>query len=287
MNKLPNYISGSDEVLAILRKIGGFSSGIILKDLSKSFSEVYINRLTYRILGKISNATCQLITAILELKLLKMYHTFLHAAAIDVDDKAVLIIAPPSTGKTFTALSPYKFYNVRFLGDDMIIVNSDANCLAFPSNITLHSSSIALLNITLPANIRASMYVRHFLAEIPFVARIINKIRIPIDLLVNNKDNLGSSKIDRIYFLDYGEDKCIEINKEIAFRKVYAAGRMHRGVSENQILLEYAYKYPDIELDNMIRRQIEIYSRLIDHAECYLLLSKKFYHYPKLLARHL
>jgi len=144
-----NQIKGNiDLIFKILydgkSEVGGAhrsSHKLFLKDLSANTKVYYfVNRMLrgiYCMLHDFPAPWLQyVITNILiPLKLLQKGYSFVHAACLDSCDEGSLIIAPPNTGKTHTAL----FLNrtgFNYLSDDMTIIKGN-KAYCYPTDLTV------------------------------------------------------------------------------------------------------------------------------------------------------
>lgn len=79
-----------------------------------------------------------LVEPILRFILISKGYILLHSACLSIDGKAILISAPPDTGKTTTVLKCVK-EGFRFLSDDMTIIHLPNTALCFPKPMTISS----------------------------------------------------------------------------------------------------------------------------------------------------
>lgn len=79
-----------------------------------------------------------LVEPILRFMLISRGYILLHSACLSVDGHAILLSAPPDTGKTTTVLKCVK-EGFHFLSDDMTIIRLPNTALCFPKPMTISS----------------------------------------------------------------------------------------------------------------------------------------------------
>lgn len=79
-----------------------------------------------------------LVEPILRFMMISRGYILLHSACLSVDGKAILLSAPPDTGKTTTVLKCVKD-GFHFLSDDMTIIRLPNTALCFPKPMTISS----------------------------------------------------------------------------------------------------------------------------------------------------
>ncbi|MEM4680608.1 MAG: hypothetical protein QW038_02325 [Nanopusillaceae archaeon] len=97
---------------------------LLLKDLERN-TKIYVNKSYFRLVKfKVDNLYPPGIhlTDILSTKLLKNGLSHSHSACISIDNKAILIFAPPDTGKTITTFLALK-NGFNFISEDITIVD--------------------------------------------------------------------------------------------------------------------------------------------------------------------
>lgn len=74
---------------------------------------------------------------LLSLKFVQKDHALVHTGCLNVDGKAALITALPDTGKTSTTLSLLDGERVRFMSDDLAIINADGEVYSYPRKVNI------------------------------------------------------------------------------------------------------------------------------------------------------
>ena len=142
----------------------------------------------------------------------------LHAAALQHDDRATILIGLSNTGKTTTVLELSKRHAVNFYGDDLIAVEGD----------TLYSCPLTMANVEPRMFGTKSQQVSHWARRnIPFYENFG-----PIQAPVSITDFLGSSKVaspakvTEILFLKHGRKKeVVDLTSSEAGRLLLASNR--------------------------------------------------------------
>jgi len=88
-----------------------------------------------------------LVEPLLRLLLVPKGYALLHLACLEIDGKAIMISAPPDTGKTSLVLKCLKSsadnnLGISLLSDDMIIASKTGELFSFPKPFTISSHTL-------------------------------------------------------------------------------------------------------------------------------------------------
>ena len=112
--------------------IFGFDSGICSKKNSYAL-EIKNGKM---ILYIKNNDLC--INTLIEYFLLQNNCTFLHGAGISYKNKGIIFPAPPNTGKTLLVSKLRKNKEVKFFGDDYLILRNDGAVYSYPMDFSIY-----------------------------------------------------------------------------------------------------------------------------------------------------
>ncbi|MCD6509153.1 MAG: hypothetical protein J7L11_02015 [Thermoprotei archaeon] len=237
----------------------------------------------YELFRRLRGRVKRLLLSLLELKLLLKGYSLLHAACIERDHKANLIIAPPETGKTFTIIRLIKDHGFNFMSDDIVIVGPGGLLYCFPTPMTVHTYHLKKLNLKLPISLGLKMRLRWFFKGLPLIGRTIGEFKLPFEEVIGKEKLVLKSRVHRIYLLMKGSKALKEADAEEALKRLLVVGRMHRNIFEDPIV-RYAYMHPTIDLDGLFKAQRDIYEELIARAECFMISSRDRMYYAEAIA---
>ena len=112
--------------------IFGFDSGICSKKNSYAL-EIKNGKM---ILYVKNNDIC--INTLVEYFLLQSNCTFLHGAGISYKNKGIIFPAPPNTGKTLLVSKLRQNSEVKFFGDDYLIIRNDGTMYSYPMDFSIY-----------------------------------------------------------------------------------------------------------------------------------------------------
>ena len=220
--------------------------------------------------GVVTLKTISLLREILQLKLLQKGYCLIHGAFLSMDETGFLLIAPPDTGKTFTTLLLLK-HGFSFLSDDTTITDGERG-YCYPIPLTIHPYHVKRLGIKMGIKKDLQMRIKHL--KMPFFLRGL----FPREFKLS-PEHLGISIakkaiISRVYFLEEGNERVSKLTREESLRRLSSAGRMHSIIPfGNRVFLLYAYKTGSPLLD-LLDTERNIYRKIVENAECYLLRCK-------------
>ena len=286
-----NQIKGNiDLIFKILydgkSEVGGAhrsSHKLFLKDLSANTKVYYfVNRMLrgiYCMLHDFPAPWLQyVITNILiPLKLLQKGYSFVHAACLDSCDEGSLIIAPPNTGKTHTAL----FLNrtgFNYLSDDMTIIKGN-KAYCYPTDLTVTPFHIKEFDISYVWKEHLKMITRRVVNQIPYL-NACEGIRVDPKRVVHNLRM--ETVVRNVCFLDNGPDCVRELEYEVAFKKMIAAS--YEIQFQSPVIYSYLYKNADEELDleKLSDLRNKIYRDVLRGSRLFSVTSRK-HAYPQLI----
>ncbi|HID93730.1 MAG TPA: hypothetical protein EYP60_06505, partial [bacterium (Candidatus Stahlbacteria)] len=187
------------------------------------------------------------LTNITIIKLLEEGYSPMHCASVSYDGKAILIFAPPTTGKTFAAISLLD-HGFKILSEDIAIID-DQHVYGCPLTSTFEF---------LPSNVK--------LSKIRAVQAAITK-RLSLHIPVRNIFELvDKSKIDKkarvkiICILDVGEPKLEKLTKEETMRRISILNRDEFSWYKDPLLLAYSYFNPSLDLNSLMIKEKAILS---------------------------
>ena len=206
---------------------------------------------------------------ILQLKFLERGYSLIHGACLSKGREGILLVAPGNIGKTYTTVLLAR-KGFGYLSDDMTITDGN-KVYCYPTPVTIARFHLERLQLTIGAKESLKMTIKHLAERIPLLQSDLAVCSLfPQELGMNI---IKEVDITKLYFLEEGEDEIKKLKREEAVRRIVTAGRMHISLLENQYILSYLYSNENRFL-SLVDEWREIYERLIDKVECYLLKSR-------------
>jgi len=180
-----------------------------------------------------------LIEPLLRFLMITKGHILLHSACLSLNGHAVLLSAPPDTGKTTTVIKCVK-KGFDFLSDDMTIIRLPNTALCFPKPMTIsaHTFQTAIDAAEDTSNksglkIRSLIHSkggRQFMRKlskynVPIFTintigqRIIKPPKFRINDISKSFKVMDKSIVDTLCFLQINDETVVDIKKEIALEK--------------------------------------------------------------------
>ncbi len=260
-----------DGLRIVYRARGLLRSEVLIEGLASGRARVLISNPYFRLFKKLSRRVRRLVRAIYYLMLLMKGHALLHSAGVERDGEGTLLIAPPETGKTFTAIKLVQDHGFKLLGDDMVIIGPGLRALASPGTMTLHPIHVRAHKIKLGPKRELEMAWRHALRGLPYVMMFVKEFKMRVDEVLGPGKVSREARVTRLLFLEEGRETLRPVGPEEAFRRLMAVGRMHHYVYENKVIQEYAYRNPELDLEGLFERLRSLCRSLVEGADCWLI----------------
>lgn len=209
---------------------------------------------------------------IVTVKLLERSYVPIHCAAISKDGEAIILPAPPDTGKTITVLSALET-GFNFVSEEVAVVDSKRNIYSCPLTAT-YAKYLSGRRDRLYSAIAEKIPIFPFFVKQP-TSNIINFLRkIKID---------KKAKIGYIVLLERGESEVLEANKDVVLQKVLAMNRAEFPFYHDPLLSAYSYFNTTLDLHKIVIREKKIISSIVDEVKCFVIKSKNPKEYINLL----
>lgn len=249
-----------------------FKTKFLLEDLQGKTRMMYTSP-RWKLFKKIRRPIAELISALIQIKLLQKGYSLIHAACLEKDGKAFLIVAPPETGKTSCVLSLVK-EGFGYLADDVCIIDG-THAYSWPKPLTLHPGHIKAYKVKINLREKVELLVRERLSTLPFI-KLAEEMRIqPKRIFKEDQIIKGKTRIEKIFFLKLGGGGISEIDKDLAIRITMVCNELCPLRINVDYILNYAYKYPRLlDLKALADLQYAILAKAIKQADCYEVSAK-------------
>ena len=213
------------------------------------------------------------------LKLLQKGYSFVHAACLDHTGEGLLIVAPPNTGKTYTALSLNRA-GFNFLSDDLTIIKGN-KAYCWPTNLTINPFHIDTFELSISWREYLKMTARQMINRVPLLAACLDGVKMSTERVLHNL--IAQTTIKNMCFLDNGPEVVEELDHKVGFKKLIATSHEIQ-VFGNPIISYYFYKYPREKVDFpvLLNLRNKIYEDLTKRARIFSVMSNKG-EYPRLI----
>ncbi len=230
-------------------------------------------------LKRLGNWIERIFQQLMELKLLTLNATLLHAAALDINGEGLIICAPSDVGKTTTSIFLMKHLSrdAKVLSEDLTIITSDGMAFSYPVNVNVHSKHLEICGLSIGVKRALTLKLQGLIGRLCISKRVreflgISKpprIPIPINEIFPSLANKTNPKV--ITILKKGSHSIREISADRMARMLMIMGWMGAPFFKfigNKMLIEYSYRY-DLNLYDFYQRIYELYLKLCEKARCY------------------
>lgn len=216
-----------------------------------------------------------------ELAWIRAGYSLVHAAALDLDGRGVLVTAPPDSGKTSTVLSQLNGDGTRLLADDHTLLTADGTALSYPRPVNI--SPFTLTGGAVEPSDGPIQRVKRGMArsrgEMLFASLGIEmgeRKQVPTDLLTDSVD------IDTVVVLSAGNDGVEAITSDTAANQVMLSTMDGMDPFGHYSIPLYAHEF-DIDIYGYLDDLRAGICDAIQGADCYRLSANRVPEYPGLV----
>jgi len=252
-------------------KKGVFKAKLLLSSFAENPTDLLFLSPRYRLFHKLRDSLFKLLFEVIEIKLLQRGFCFIHSGCVEKDGKAILFTAPANTGKTSTVLKLTLEREYNFLSDDMTLLGNSNIVYSYPIALTCHAAHLNLLKAR--KGIARSIKYKSMFSKIPIINKIVSsESKVDILTLIPKRKISQKAKVDKIFFLELGNDCIKQISNEEARRRISLVGQMHRDLL-NEAFARYAY-YCGMDLWKLIMIRQQLFEQIVYSAETYIVRSR-------------
>ena len=209
---------------------------------------------------------------IISVNLLKRGYMPLHCAAISRSNEAVLLIAPPDTGKTLTTLLALK-EGFHYLAEDIAFVDSTYVYSNRNTSTFLHTDEYYKRNKF------SSFFYNNPLASYYIIPKI------SASNILDNCDKDDSALVKNIFLLERGIYSSEKIDSSEAMKRILIINRNEFSYFKNSLLFAYSYLNRSLDLNLLMKIEENIIQAIVNKSNCYLLRTNQPKDYIKLVLR--
>ena len=254
-----NFLAGSKLRLDV--------RGLVAGDLHMRVNERFLKRIKFRFNNLHSPG--YLMNDLVCVRLLEEGYAPLHCSAFTfgTEDSAVLVIAPPDTGKTLTTMRSVFDAGAEFLSEDLAITDGET-LYACPWTSTFRYYDD--LSMSWQSKLRMKLIKVFPLAEFmptPDEDRT-------IDNYIEADRIKQKAKISHVAILARRKGGLVHLDKNEARRMVFGLNRYEFNYMKSPIMVAYSYFNPSIDLDAMVVEEKRILGNVIDNAKCMMVQNE-------------
>lgn len=210
----------------------------------------YMRYIQHRVMGL--HSMSYILTDIVSGLMLRNGLATMYCATVAKGDRAIMIFAPPNTGKTLTSIRLCEQYGYHFLSEDLTLTDGE-NVWSIPWTSTYRyynekgkSKKEAFIENFLPILSIFSAFKRKSIAE--YLAA--EKIR-------------KTSKISNVILLERGKPG-MNFDKQIGSQKIKNLQRYLFYYHKSPALVAMNYFNPSISLESMYKKEVEIIEKIVE-----------------------
>ena len=235
-----------------------YSIEIIGNEINVIVNKSYLKYIKYRFMNL--HSLDYILTDLVSGILLENGYATLHCSAVNIGERTLVIFAPPSSGKTLTAIKLCESINAKFISEDIAITDG-LNIYSVPWTSTFrfynHESEskvdrvVGFLNKNIPMfqliSIGEQKSINSYLADNSFV---------------------DVSRITDVIILGKGKPKVVESSDRF-FENIINLNKYEFNYHRSPFMLVMNYFNSDFLIDKMYESEKNIISRLIKNSNCY------------------
>jgi hypothetical protein len=209
---------------------------------------------------------------ILVVKLIASGMTPIHAAAVEIDGKCLVIAAPPSTGKSCTCAVAVS-HGAKMMFDDGVL--TDGSRISPMIWITRHTNTTLLRG--LHRDDMKSRVLQTVNESLPFLRYIVRLSSFPVRDL--NVPIIESGTVDAVVILANGDRTVRELGKDDALDRLLAINRRELHYFKNEVLLAYACFRRDFDMRELMETEHSILRKLVRNNPVFLCTAPNPYEF--------
>ena len=209
----------------------------------------------------------------LSLKLIEKGYLQVHCAAVSIRDEAILLVAPPDTGKSTTTLSAIK-NGYHFVSEDIAFIDGE-HVYANPQTGTFYHLEAE--------NSKSLKSLRFKLSDKPLISYFMETPNAKLSTLMKNAVVDEKVKVRYIFILDRGESAVEHLDSAEALRRFLIINRYEFSYHKNPLLFSYSYFNPALDINKHMRTEEKLLEAVVRKSDCYLLRSNEPKEYIKLM----
>lgn len=283
-----------DEVF-LNHRVAGVRMQLGLRNLMQKTTELSLND-SYRrfggtIIGMDVRPPNKHITNLILVRLLQRGFTLIHAAAVAKNGEAMIICAPPETGKSVTSFKLASDFGYDFMSDDVAVFGQQKLFSTIPRT-ALTPSMCRLYNPKLGLSKRERVYMFGLMSRAGRALKLNHLLGFAPTVEVNMMEILGQNAIDvceqasvkMICFIERGGNEAMPLSPQESYAKLVALNRAEFEYHHDNVLLCYSYFNPSFRIDELLRAESILLREATENANSWLVRSASADGFAKLIS---
>jgi len=201
----------------------------------------------------------------------------LHCSSVCIGEKALVIVAPPSTGKTITAIRLCEYEGVKYISEDMAITDGEV-IYAVP-----WTSTFRYYDHTKESS--SDRFVEALRKKVPLFQLVPGKNRKSIRAYLGDDLLVDSAQIADTILLGKGESGVVRSSHGL-LENILNLNKYELNYYRSPTMLVMNYFNPDFSMDKMYEAEKLILGKLIANNTGYRINAQNALDYSKLIMEH-
>ncbi|MGB4590051.1 MAG: hypothetical protein WBI17_12605 [Clostridiaceae bacterium] len=198
----------------------------------------------------------------------------LHCSSISIGDKALVIFAPPSTGKTLTALRLCEYSGAKYIAEDIAITDGEfIYAVPWTSTFRCYNHS---------KESKTDRFMDTLRKKVPVFQLVPIKKRKSIHAYLNNDFLVDSAEISDAILLGKGKLEVMRSDKGF-LENIMNLSKYELNYYRSPTMLVMNYFNPDFSLDQMYEAEKLILGKLVANNPGYRVNAQNALDYSKLI----
>lgn len=253
-----------------------YSIEIVGNEVDVVVDNNYFKYIRYRFMNV--HSLGYILTDIVSGLLLMNGYATLHCSSVSIADKALVIFAPPSTGKTLTALRLCEYTGAKFISEDIAITDGDV-IYSVPWTSTYRCYNHC-------KETKTDRFVDALKKKVPLLQLVPPKKRKSIHAYLNEDFLVDSAEITDAILLGKGVHGVIRTDKGF-LDNILNLNKYELNYHRSPTMLVMNYFNPDFSVDQMYEAEKLILGKLVRNNTSYRVNAQNALDYSQLIIEHI
>lgn len=253
-----------------------YSIEVIGNEVNVVIDSNYFKYVRYRFMNV--HSLGYILTDLISGLLLMNGYATLHCSSVSIGDKALVIFAPPSTGKTLTALRLCEYPNAKYIAEDIAITDGDViYSVPWTSTFRCYNHS---------KETKSDRFVDTLRKKVPVFQLAPQKKRKSIYAYLNEDFLVDSAEITDTILLGKGELDVTRSDHGF-LEKILNLNKYELNYYRSPSMLVMNYYNSDFSMDQMYEAEKLILGKLVKNNPSYRVNAINAMDYSKLIIEHI
>jgi len=253
-----------------------YSIEIVGNEVNVVVDNNYFKYVRYRFMNV--HSLGYILTDVISGLLLMNGYATLHCSSVSIGDKALVIFAPPSTGKTLTALKLCEYTGAKYISEDIAITDGDV-IYSVPWTSTFRCYNHC-------KETKSDRFLEALRKKVPLFQLVPPKKRKSIHAYINEDFLVDSAEISDAILLGKGVYGVIRTDKAF-LENILNLNKYELNYHRSPAMLVINYFNPDFSMDQMYEAEKLILGKLVRNYPSYRVNAQNALDYSKLIIEHI